>query len=110
MSHLATPSEMRVEYLEGGAELKWCLFTKGIRGSIGKIVIDTKSKGVSSTDTASRTVDGWVWVMPEGRTIWLRDLDSHQRVKFYQNGQKRVLVITSVAENSAKGYLSHYQL
>ncbi len=38
--------------------------------------------GLESADTSSRTVDGWLWVMPERRTIWLRNADAHQPVVF----------------------------
>jgi len=62
--------------------------------------------GLSSTDAVDRSVNGWIWVMPERRTIWLRDVDARRPVIFYQNGEKRELVITSVTHNSAKGYLA----
>jgi sortase A len=62
--------------------------------------------GLSSADPTDHTVNGWIWVMPERRTIWLRDVDAHQPVVFYQNGAKRELVITSVAQSSARGYLA----
>jgi sortase A len=61
--------------------------------------------GVSSADPALHSVDGWVWVMPDRRTIWLRDVNAHHPVIFYQNGAKRELVITSVVRSSVKGYL-----
>jgi sortase A len=61
--------------------------------------------GLSSADSTLRSVDGWVWVMPERRTIWLRNFDARQPVIFYQNGEKRELVITGVARGSASGYL-----
>jgi sortase A len=62
--------------------------------------------GLSSADPVDHTVNGWIWVMPERRTIWLRDVDPHNPVIFYQDGEKRELVITSVARASAKGYLA----
>jgi LPXTG-site transpeptidase (sortase) family protein len=61
--------------------------------------------GLSSADTANRTVDGWVWVMPERRTIWLRSAVAHRPVFFYENGDRHELMITGVARNSAQGYL-----
>lgn len=61
--------------------------------------------GLSSADAEDRTVDGWVWVMPERRTIWLRGAVAHRPVIFYENGARHELVITSVAGKSAKGYL-----
>jgi sortase A len=61
--------------------------------------------GLSSADATNRTVDGWVWVMPERRTIWLRSAVAHRPVIFYENGDRHELVITSVTRNSARGYL-----
>jgi sortase A len=61
--------------------------------------------GLSSADPTLRTVGGWVWVMPERRTIWLRDVDASRPFVFYQDGGKRELLITRVARNSATGYL-----
>jgi sortase A len=65
------------------------------------------SMGVTGTDASSRRVDGWMWVMPERRTIWLRDHSAHEPVIFYGHvdGKMRELVITSVAGNSVRGYL-----
>jgi sortase A len=62
--------------------------------------------GLSSADPTSRTVNGWLWVMPDRRTIWLRDVDTRHPLFFYQDGEKRELVITSVARTSVKGYLA----
>jgi LPXTG-site transpeptidase (sortase) family protein len=62
--------------------------------------------GLSSADSTDHNVNGWIWVMPERRTIWLRDVDAHDPVIFYQNGEKRELVITSIAGRLAKGYLA----
>jgi sortase A len=61
--------------------------------------------GLSSADPTLRTVAGWVWVMPERRTIWLRNVDARRPIVFYQDGGKRELVIASVAQNSARVYL-----
>ena len=63
--------------------------------------------GVTATDAASRRVDGWMWVMPERRTIWLRNHSAHEPVIFYGrlDGKMHELVITSVARNSVRGYL-----
>jgi sortase A len=61
--------------------------------------------GLSSADATNHTVNGWLWIMPDRRTIWLRDLDTRQPMEFYQDGEMRELVITSVARTSVKGYL-----
>ena len=66
--------------------------------------------GVSAADSMDHRVNGWIWVMPERRTIWLRGVDAHDPVIFYQNGEKRELVITSGARRLATGYLVlHHQ-
>lgn len=61
--------------------------------------------GLSSADSMGHNVNGWLWVMPQRRTIWLRDVAAHSPVVFEQNGERRELVITSVARSSATGYL-----
>ena len=62
---------------------------------------------ISGTDVAYRRVTGWMWVLPDHRTIWLRQQDAQQPVVFYSNqdGRKRELVITGVTHKSAVGYL-----
>jgi sortase A len=61
--------------------------------------------GLSSADSELNSINGWLWVMPDRHTIWLRDVDTHHPVVFYQNGQKREVVLTKVARASATGYL-----
>jgi sortase A len=61
--------------------------------------------GLSTADATDRSVNGWVWVMPDRRTVWLRNVSTRQPVIFYQNGEKHELVITGVERTSAKGYL-----
>ena len=62
---------------------------------------------ISGTDVAYRRVSGWMWVLPDRRTIWLRGQGAQEPVVFYStaDGKKRELVITSVTEKSAVGYL-----
>jgi len=62
---------------------------------------------ISGTDVAYRRVSGWMWVLPDRRTIWLREQGAQEPVVFYGNhdGKKRELVITSVTNKSAVGYL-----
>jgi hypothetical protein len=65
------------------------------------------SLGITGTDLSHRRASGWMWVMPERRTIWLRDQGAQQPVVFYgyQDGQRRELVITNVTRDSVAGYL-----
>jgi predicted GNAT family N-acyltransferase len=42
-TQLASQSEMRLEQMDNGStEVKWCIFTKGMRGPIAKIIVDTR--------------------------------------------------------------------
>lgn len=61
--------------------------------------------GVDSADSGTQTVDGWLWVMPDRHTTWLRHTDAHDPVVFYQDGERRELFITSIGQNSAKGFI-----
>jgi hypothetical protein len=65
------------------------------------------SLGVTGTDIRYRRVTGWMWVLPDRRTIWLRGQGAQEPVVFYgvKDGKKRELVITNVGKNSVTGYL-----
>jgi sortase A len=65
------------------------------------------SIGLTRTDAAGHRVDGWMWVMADRKTIWLREQSARQPVVFYgaRDGRRRELVITAVTKNSMAGYL-----
>jgi LPXTG-site transpeptidase (sortase) family protein len=64
------------------------------------------SIGLTRADAERKTVDGWMWVMPERRTIWLRDQSTRKPIVIYgSDGWKREIVIDSVTRNSMRGYL-----
>jgi hypothetical protein len=65
------------------------------------------SLDITSTDTLYRRASGWMWVMPDRRTIWLKGQGAGEPVIFYgyQDGKKRELVITNVTKSSVTGYL-----
>jgi LPXTG-site transpeptidase (sortase) family protein len=65
------------------------------------------SLGVTQTDAIDKSVNGWMWVMPDRRTIWLRDHNAQDPVIFYgdKDGRKRELLITNVTDSSVAGYL-----
>ena len=64
------------------------------------------SIGVTDTDVESNTVEGWLWLMPDRRTIWLRGQDANTPLPFYEgDGRERKLVITHVSREMATGYL-----
>jgi hypothetical protein len=62
---------------------------------------------LTGTDATYRRVRGWVWIMPDRRTLWLRGQSAQEPVIFYgyKDGKKRELVITNVTKNDASGYL-----
>jgi len=63
--------------------------------------------GITGTDVSHRRVTGWMWVMPDRRTIWLHGQQVQEPVVYYgyRDGKRRELVITNVAKNSVSGYL-----
>ncbi|HEY2016645.1 MAG TPA: class D sortase [Bryobacteraceae bacterium] len=63
------------------------------------------SLGLTGTNVSDRRVNGWLWVMPERRTIWLRGQRVKDPVLFYRDGRRRELVITKVSSNSVSGYI-----
>jgi sortase A len=65
------------------------------------------SIGVDNTNVDDQRMNGWMWVMPDRRTVWLRDQGTHVPVVFYgaEDGKKRELWITTVTETSVTGYL-----
>jgi sortase A len=65
------------------------------------------SVGFTGTNVTHHRADGWMWVVPDHRTIWLRNLSAYEPVIFYghQDGKKRELMMTSVTEKWVTGYL-----
>ncbi len=63
------------------------------------------SIGVTNLDPVARQVDGWLWVMPDRRTIWLRNQPAREPLVFYQNGERRELMIAGITSGAASGYL-----
>ena len=63
------------------------------------------SLGVTDTDPAGRRVNGWLWMMPERQTVWLRNHDARRPFTFYRAGKRRELRITGVSESGVAGYL-----
>jgi hypothetical protein len=63
------------------------------------------SIGVDRTDPIRLRMDGWMWIMPDRHTVWLKRQPVRQPVLIYQNGEQYKLVINQVAANSASGYL-----
>jgi len=64
------------------------------------------SIGLQWADAASQRVNGWMWVNPDRRTIWLTSQRPREPLVFYghEDGKRRELVITSIDRNSVSGY------
>jgi peptidoglycan hydrolase CwlO-like protein len=62
---------------------------------------------VNDTDVSYQRVSGSIWVIPERRTIWLRQLKVQEPVflSSFSDGRTRELVITRVSKSGAVGYL-----
>ncbi|HLH42766.1 MAG TPA: class D sortase [Bryobacteraceae bacterium] len=58
------------------------------------------------TDIRGGRVSGWMWLMPEQRTVWLRDQKAREPVAFYSDGRRREVTITSVTSEAATARLS----
>ncbi len=62
---------------------------------------------VTGVDVAHRRVNGWMWIMPDRKTIWLRGQGALQPVVYYSaaDGKRREIVFTHVTRDGAVGYM-----
>lgn len=62
---------------------------------------------VTKTNVSRKRVNGWMWILPDRKTIWLRDQGAMQPVIYYSSadGRRRELVFTQVTQGGAVGYL-----
>lgn len=62
---------------------------------------------INRTDIARQTVNGWIQLVPDARTLWVTNQKIQQPMIFYtqQDSRPHELVITRVAGGSAVGYL-----
>lgn len=62
---------------------------------------------VSHTDVLHQRYDGYVWLMPDRRTLWVRSQGLQKPLVFYSQAddRPRELVVTRVTKNSIIGYL-----
>lgn len=65
------------------------------------------SIGITDTNASDQRVDGWMWLMSQRRTVWLKEQAARDPVMFYgyRDGRRREVMITSVTRNSATGYM-----
>jgi sortase A len=64
--------------------------------------------GVTETDVTSQWVSGWMWLMPDRKTIYLRKRGADEPVVFYsmRDGKRRELKLTNITTGAVTGYLS----
>jgi len=62
---------------------------------------------VSHTDISHQRFDGWLWLTPDRRTMWIHGRGLQQPLVFYSQGddRPRELVVTRVTKYSVVGYL-----
>jgi len=62
---------------------------------------------VDHTSVGYQRFDGWVFLMPDRRTIWVHDQSVQRPLEFYsrEDGRSRELVITRVTKYSVVGYV-----
>jgi sortase A len=65
------------------------------------------SLGITDADAAHGGVYGWMWLMPEKRTVWLRDRGVQDPLIFStgNEGDRGELTITRIGEASVSGYV-----
>jgi len=62
------------------------------------------SLGVTGVDRYDHQVDGWIWIMSDRRTIWVRHQSLKEPLVFYQSGKRRELMITNITDSGVTGY------
>ena len=62
---------------------------------------------VEKTDVSFQRVKGWIWLLPDARAVWVRELGAQQPLVFYSkvSDEPRELVITRVGRKTVTGYL-----
>jgi len=62
---------------------------------------------VNHTDVSYQRFDGWVFLMPDRRTVWVHSQNAQRPLVFYskEDGRSREVVITRVTKYSVVGYV-----
>jgi sortase A len=65
------------------------------------------SMGITDADPESQEVEGWLWLMPERRTVWLHSQAVGDPLALHngEDGRKREVVITKITGSAVSGYL-----
>jgi sortase A len=61
------------------------------------------SIGIDEIDAGAGTVNGWVWLIPDRRTVWLRHQSAEEPLVFYSEGRRRELILTKISRESVSG-------
>ncbi len=62
---------------------------------------------ITSSNVSYQRVKGWLWLLSDRRTLWVRNLQAQQALVFYLRGSDvpHELVITQVTKGGVAGYL-----
>lgn len=62
---------------------------------------------ITGTNVSHQRASGWMWLLPDRKTLWVRELGIQQPFTFYRKdgGGPAELVITTVTPGSVAGYL-----
>ena len=60
--------------------------------------------GVSYTSAGNR-LEGWLWIAPARRTVWLRNTNTQQPIFFQAGHGTAELVVTRLTNNTITGYV-----
>lgn len=76
------------------------------RNSVQEIVPGVSLK-VTKTNVSYQRFNGWAWLLPDRRTLWIRNQNVEQPVVFYrkETGERYELVVTDVSKDFVLGYV-----
>lgn len=65
------------------------------------------SMSITRTDPSYQRFSGWLWFLPDRRTLWVRQQGAQQPVIFYskRGGERYEMVVNVVTRDSVVGYL-----
>jgi hypothetical protein len=72
-----------------------------------KEIVEGLSLCVTNIDIARRQVKGWMWIMPDRKTIWVRNHGALRPLIFYTESDEkpREVVFTRMTKDSVVGYV-----
>jgi chaperonin cofactor prefoldin len=93
------------------SELSERLYPKRVDFELNKGQTEELAPGIvlriSGTNTQYQRYRGSLWLVQDGRTLWLRDQSVHEPVRFFhkESGDPYELVVTDVSKKIVTGYL-----